>query len=197
MQQYSSGHSQAFELLYTRHRKGLFAFIRRQCNNHAVAEELAHDAWLAVVNRAGSDQQGEGSNTSIGVFKAWLYRTAHNRLVDHWRKHGRSAPAVFEEIRQHDAGCNPDNTGEGRVNEFGESINVISDSSTHGLELDALVKHLETLSSEQLMTLLLKVEGFSHREIAEITSAKQETVKSRLRYATQHLRVAMQVTVKI
>ena len=43
--------------------------------------------------------------------------------------------------------------------------------------------------------MLLKIEGFSQAEIANITDSKQETVKSRLRYATQHLRLSVEANV--
>lgn len=177
MRRYSSGNAEAFDVLYRRHKERVFAFLRRQCNNHAIAEELTHDTWLAVISQVSSDAYQHASYQKAGAFKAWVYRIAHNRLIDHWRKYGQSAAAIFEEINEHSSS--------------------LDDVSAQGLELDAIVKHLEMLSPEQLATLLLKIEGFSYLEIAEITSAKQETVKSRLRYATQNLRTTMQITLKV
>ena len=44
------------------------------------------------------------------------------------------------------------------------------------------------LPQEQRDALLLQEQGFSQRDIAEITGAVEETVKSRLRYARKQLR---------
>jgi len=165
---YARGSSEAFECLYERHKKGLFSFLRRQTNSAAIAEDLAHDTWLAVINRA----DGYIVNAK---FKTWLYRIAHNRLIDRWRKQGSAVHSLFEEVEQtlqaHD-----------------------SNAAIEQIELAQLLENLAALSAEQTTALLLKIEGFSHAEIAQITNSKQETVKSRLRYATQHLRVAMEVS---
>ena len=60
------------------------------------------------------------------------------------------------------------------------------------MELSDILENLKTLSNEQTEALLLKIEGFSYQEIADITSSKTETVKSRLRYATEHLRLQVE-----
>ena len=165
MQAYASGNSHAFEELYCRHKSAVIVFLRRQSDNRAVCEELAHDTWLAVINQVNFYQPS-------AKFKTWLFRIAHNRLVDHWRKHGRSAGVLFEELN--------------------EASLKRDDQSSREFELKQLLKLLDSLSPEQTETMLLKIEGFSHAEIAEITGAKSETVKSRLRYATQHLKGALE-----
>lgn len=165
MRAYSKGQVAAFECLYRRHRNRLFAFLRRQCGNPAVAEDLAHDTWMAVINQAGGYR-------SSARFTSWIFRIAHNRLVDHWRKHGNSVQPLLQEVS--------------------DALST-ADNSTQGLELAELLKNLQILPSEQIETLLLKIEGFSHAEIADITGSKQETVKSRLRYATKALRTSMEV----
>jgi len=163
LSRYTKGQIGAFDCLYARHKRGVFNFLRRQCHNHAVAEELTHDTWLAVINQAGR-------YTAQAKFKTWLYRIANNRLVDYWRKYGSSAKVLFEELSDHPS----------------------EESLTQGIEIEELRASLKVLSPEQTEALLLKIEGFSHAEIADITNAKPETVKSRLRYATRHLRVAME-----
>jgi len=82
MSAYAKGHNHAFEYLYSRHKKRLFNFLQRQCDNRAVCQELTHDTWLAVINRADSYQP-------TANFTTWLFRIAHNRLIDHWRKNGK------------------------------------------------------------------------------------------------------------
>jgi len=167
MKAYANGSTAAFERLYQCNKSALFLFLRRQCNNEAVCEYLAHDTWLAVIRQVDTYQ-------STAKFKTWLFRITHNRLVDYWRKHGASARVLFEEIS--------------------DSVGSTLDTASQGIEVQQLLENLAQLSDEQTEALLLKIEGFSHAEIATISSSKQETVKSRLRYATKRLRVSMELT---
>lgn len=162
---YGRGNALAFEVLYQRHKAALFIFISRQCGSREVSEELSHDAWMAVISQATNFQPN-------AAFKTWLFRIAHNRVVDHWRRHGANAKVLFEELNDVHAAQHT--------------------SVSEGRELKDILSNIQRLSSEQVEALLLKIEGFSHAEIADITNSKTETVKSRLRYATQHLRVQVE-----
>ncbi|RBP48934.1 RNA polymerase sigma-70 factor (ECF subfamily) [Arenicella xantha] len=166
MAAYAKGDAIAFDELYARHKHAVFQFLRRQCPSVQVCEELVQDTWLAVIHGAPNYQP-------TAQFRTWLYRMAHNRLVDHWRRFGSSSNVLFEELS--------------------DALAVLPDTTTREIELDDLLLQLEQLPQEQVETLLLKTAGFSHTEIADITSTKPETVKSRLRYATQRLRVSMGV----
>ena len=166
MAAYAIGDAQAFEELYRRYKRGLFVFLRRQCSNVEVCEELAHDTWMAIIKQASHYQ-------TSAQFKTWLFRIAHNRLVDHWRKHGSSANVLFEELS--------------------DSLSAEQNEVDGQMRIAELLSSLESLSPEQTEAVLLKIEGFSHAEIADITNAKQETVKSRLRYAAKHLQLSMEI----
>ena len=168
---YAQGDTNAFEILYSRYKKSLFNHIRRQCSNSSIAEELGHDVWLAVIKQANSFEPK-------ALFKTWLYRIAHNRLVDYWRKNSHSKDVLLDDLFQQ----------QHNISNYNE------DQSSELIEIEELLNLLNELSAEQTNTLLLKVEGFSHAEIAQITQTKQETVKSRLRYATKHLRLSVRAT---
>ena len=60
------------------------------------------------------------------------------------------------------------------------------------LSMDLLLA-LESLSKDQQQAFLLKESGFSRTEIARVTGANEETIKSRLRYATGHLQRTLEV----
>lgn len=167
MSAYASGNAQAFEQLYMRYKRGLFVFLQRQCSDASVCEELAHDTWMAIIRQSGNYEKS-------AKFKTWLFRIAHNRLVDHWRKFGSNASVLFEELQ--------------------DSLSIEQAEVDSQMQVAELLSNLESLSAEQTEALLLKIDGFSHAEIAEITNAKQETVKSRLRYAVKHLRLSMGVS---
>lgn len=168
IKQYGKGHAEAFDSLYRRHKDKLFGFLKRQCNSTEIAEELAHDAWIAVINQASNYQPHY-------KFVTWIYRIAHNRLIDHWRKNGHSAQALFDEIQV-------------------QQLTQTEGDQLQTIEINDLFDSLTQLSAEQMEVVLLRIEGFTHDEIATITNSKKETVKSRLRYATKHLRAAMEAT---
>ena len=60
------------------------------------------------------------------------------------------------------------------------------------LSMDLLLA-LESLSKEQQQAFLLREEGFSRREIAVMTDTNEETIKSRIRYASTHLKRILEV----
>ncbi len=174
MEQYRDGNARAFDLLYERHKGGIYRYLLRQCNNAATAEELFQDVWMNLVR---SHQR----YTVQAKFTTYLYRMAHNRLIDYYRKSSRGLPVSFE-----DAAC-PD-------------LEVIADPSTPDpsqvLELqeqgEILRSHMKHLPEAQLEAFLLREEsGLRLEEIAEITGVNVETAKSRLRYAVTKLKSAM------
>ena len=193
---YANSETQAFELLYSRHKKPLFNYLRRQCSNISIAEELAHDVWLAVIKQANSFE-------AKALFKTWLYRIAHNRLVDYWRKNGHSQQVLLSDLAEKTNSQSSGLHGSGLhgfgLHGFGSqspSLDSLSsqDRSSEFIEIEQLLNAVTTLSADQTNAVLLKIEGFTHAEIAQITRSKQETVKSRLRYATKHLRLSMEAS---
>lgn len=156
MQAYQGGDVAAFELLYRRHKDGLFAFLYRGCPRPAVVEELAQDSWMAVVDGAARYQPS-------AKFRTWLYQIAHNRQVDYWRRRDNRHTSLEEA---------PEPLAESPAEPVRERV------------LDAI----GTLPRDQKDALLLQEQGFSLADIAAITGAGEETVKSRLRYARRQLR---------
>ncbi len=156
---YQRGDSGAFESLYYRHKDGLFTFLYRSCARRAIVEELAQDAWFAVVNGA-QEYRAEAR------FKTWLYQIARNRLYDFWRRR--------------------DNTHQG-LEAAPESATEDPETPADDLQ-QLLMAAVAKLPGEQRDSLLLQEQGFSLGEIARITGDPEETVKSRLRYARKRLR---------
>ncbi|MCV6625831.1 MAG: sigma-70 family RNA polymerase sigma factor [Cellvibrionaceae bacterium] len=159
---FGRGDSLAFEQLYLRHKDPLFGFIYRSLNDRHRVEDLAHETWLGVINSAARYQPE-------AAFKTWLFSIAHRKLVDHWRQQGRwqdvaSALAARGELAT--------------VREAPERL----ENQRLSEEL------LAQLPPAQRQALLLQQQGFSLTEIAEISAAKVETIKSRLRYAMAKLR---------
>lgn len=171
---YRDGDAGAFDALYARHKGGLYRYLLRQCRNAAAAEELFQDVWMNLIRaRSGYSVQAK--------FTTYLYRLAHNRLIDHYRKNSHVAMVSFEE-------------------EDREAIMELPDERERPQDeaLDAkrqagrLMELIASLPEPQREAFLLQQEsGMSVEEIAQATGVTRETAKSRLRYAMVKLRQGM------
>lgn len=168
---YAAGDMGAFEQLYGRHRGPLYRFLMRQLRNQALADEFFQDVWQRVVTaRAGWKPEA--------AFGTWLFRIAHNRLNDHWRAL-RHRPAAPEDADERTARVPDPHTPERTLSEFEER---------RRLQLA-----MDELPDEQREVLLLRLEQeLTLEEIGDITGVGRETVKSRLRYAMDKLRMRLQ-----
>src|SRR5208283_2914967 len=92
---YRDGDAAAFEELFRRHRAALFRYLLRQCAA-GIAEELSQDCWGNVI-------RARRNYTASAKFTTWLFRIAHNRLIDHFRSHQRSALASYDDAETQDA----------------------------------------------------------------------------------------------
>nr|WP_041770351.1 RNA polymerase sigma factor [Pseudomonas resinovorans] len=170
LRRYRNGDAEAFGVLYARHRLGLYRFLCGLSGDASLAEEIFQETWLNLI-RSDSEQRGQAS------FKTWLYQIARNRLIDHWRKHGRQQgrEETFDEVLHGDAlpGSSPDPERELSLSQDQQRLRAA----------------LDELPGEQREVFLLRAHGdLELTEIAELTRTPAETVKSRLRYALQKLR---------
>ena len=169
---YRDGDAAAFERLYARHRTRLYRYLANQCGDARLAEELYQDIWLKVIN-ARSDYE------PLAKFSTWLFRIAHNRLLDHYRQHARQSLVTYDDEGLDDI-PGPAEDNPARLAE------------RHALAV-RIADALEALPAAQREAFLLAEEsGLSLEEIATATAVGRETVKSRLRYAVGKLRAALE-----
>lgn len=174
MLRYRDGDAQAFDTLYQRYQRPLYSYFYRQCGNSAIAEELYQDIWMNLI-RARERYE------VTAKFKTYIYRLAHNRLIDHYRKNSRATAVSYEEQIDYD-------------DALIDSYNAVTPERKYSGEqmLQTLVELIESLPEEQKEAFILKEEsGMSIDEIAEVTQVKAETAKSRVRYAFNKIRKGM------
>lgn len=165
MKKFSQGSHVSFEILYGRYKDAIFRFVMKSLLDASSAEDVCHESWLAVIDNA------ERFHAQAGIknpFKQWLYRIAHNKLIDHWRRANK-----YSELQ-----AEPSLAEEG----LGEA-----DTLEQYLRWNEVSKFLAQLPTVQQQCYLLQLEGFSLAEIAKISGSEVETVKSRLRYAKKKL----------
>ena len=81
----------AFRTVYTMTSAKLFGICLRICADRQGAEDVLHDVYLTIWNRAGGYQPGRASPIS------WLATIARNRAIDWRRRQGRGRSAPVEE----------------------------------------------------------------------------------------------------
>ncbi|MGD8347243.1 MAG: sigma-70 family RNA polymerase sigma factor [Lysobacterales bacterium] len=165
MADWAAGKFGAFEALYERHRGPLYRYVLRQVNEPATANDLYQGSWEKVIRARGSWRPD-------APFRAWLYRIAHNHVVDHFR---RQRPQT--ELQ-------PDTM---------ESPGAGPEQALGREHREARLKMaLAQLSPKQREAVLLKLDGgLDLQSIADVLGVKRETAKSRLRYAVAQLKEAL------
>jgi RNA polymerase sigma-70 factor (ECF subfamily) len=174
---YAAGDAGAFDLLYARHKGGMYRYLLRHCGNAGTADELFQDVWMSVI-------RARVAYVPSARFTTWLYRIAHHRLIDHWRARG-AAEFVSADPDDDDPGPLAAHAGP-----RGDEPEVRAGAD----ELRArLAAALAALPPPQRDAFLLHQEGgLELAEIAALTGEGVETIKSRIRYALAKLRAALE-----
>lgn len=176
MQAYAAGDAAAFEPLYARHKGGVYRYLLRHCGNGGTADEMFQDVWMSVI-------RARGSYVPSARFATWLYRIAHNRVIDHWRAQGA---AEFVAADPDDGDADPLAAIPGPR---GDEPEVRAAGREQSARVAAA---LARLPPPQRDAFLLHQEGeLELSEIAALTGAGVETIKSRIRYALAKLRVEL------
>lgn len=156
------GTKSAFEELYARYSKELLAFIYRMVNrNEAAAQDILHDVFVVIIekpDRFDTDRR----------FRSWIYTVATNSCRKFHRQsatHRSDTPAAAHQSSD-------------------EQPNLRDRTYFNA----SLAQALDRLSSEHKEVFILKHQRHrSIKEIADILSIPEGTVKSRLFTATRQL----------
>jgi RNA polymerase sigma-70 factor (ECF subfamily) len=168
MLRYRDGDVAAFEILYRRHNDGLYRYLLRLCQHRDTAEDIFQEAWGKIV-------KARESYRPTARFTTFLYRVAHNCFIDHVRRNKRHAA-----------------TSDAEPDRQPSSVDLPEMQVERQLARQRLEAALKDLPDEQRDVFLLREEaGLSLDEIAAVTDSNRETAKSRLRYAVNKLRAAI------
>jgi len=169
MLRYKDGDTAAFETLYKRHNDALYRYLLRLCRHRATAEDIFQDVWGKII-------KARSSYRPTAKFTTFMYRVAHNCFIDHVRRNKRHSNNTELEPDLHA--------------DTSESPDTITERC---LARERLILALRDLPEEQRDAFLLYEEaGLSIDQIASVTGSNRETAKSRLRYAVNKLRVAIE-----
>jgi RNA polymerase sigma factor (sigma-70 family) len=149
------GYDEAFRAIHDRYRQRLFAYTRQMLGgSRSDAEDVLQDVFLRAYGALRNDDRPV-------TLRAWLYRVAHNRCIDHLRRPVPAAAEVYDLSRppEHDP---PDET-ERRE------------------DLRRLVQDVQRLPEQQRSALLMReLDGLTYAELADALRTSIPAIKSLL-----------------
>lgn len=164
------GDASSFAGLYERFHDKIFRYVYFKTGNPNDAEDITEDVFLRMLESINSFRwKGH-------PFSSWLFRIAHNLIVDHFRKRSRQKNTPLE-----DAG-------------------ELAGASSHQLEADLDIKlsvervqlAMEGLTDLQKEVMSLRfAAGLSVRETAEAVGKRENAVKALQHAAIKKLRVLL------
>lgn len=179
MVRYQQGEVRAFEILLTRHRKPVYNFILRFVQSRELAEDLLQETFLRVIKSAGNYQRQ-------AKFTTWLYTIARNLCVDQSRR------AKHRKAQSLDAPLSS-SADSGTLLDVVAGDAMPSDRLAVSSEIQqTLQRALANLSEDQREVFLMReFLDMPFKDIAEVVGASENTVKSRMRYALEKLRLEL------
>ena len=171
------GHDAAFRELVRRYERPVFSLLYRMVRDRALAEDLAQETFIKVLN-------GIKSYRPEFKFSSWIFKIANNAAIDHLRRKsidtlsldGAPGAETADQIRA--TSLQLDSRGESPLSEV------------ENRELGtAIERAIARLRPEYRSCILLRhVEGYSYEEIAESLDLPLGTVKTYIHRARNELR---------
>lgn len=160
------GDQRAFRELYTHYSSWLFAVCMRYSNTSDDAQDALQEAFIDVFKNL--KQYSRESD-----FKAWIKRIAvHRSLSQHRKKNAK----VYAQMKD----------------EISDSCSLHNDLM-ESLAADEILFYIKKLSPgrQQIFTAYF-IEGYSHKEIAQLLGISEGTSKSQLHDAKRELKIALE-----
>ena len=157
--------------LFQQHYPRIYNYLRYRVN----VSEDAEDLIATVFERAFTHR--EQFDPTKGTFSTWLFRIAHNALVDHYRAHERRSAWETGDELTHDL-VTPEPSLEARI--------------VQKETIMRMLQNLVRLSERDQEIISLKFAGkLKNKELGEILNMKQKTVSVALLRAMRRLRQQM------
>jgi RNA polymerase sigma-70 factor, ECF subfamily len=141
--------------LYDRHFSGIYRYCYRRTRHQADAEDLTEQVFLKMVDSI------ERYRPRGLAFSSWLYRIAHNLLVDRYRRSGREAMELSAELPDRGAHADP------------------ATLLQHSEDRRRLFEAIRQLTAEQQQLITMRfIDGLEVEEIARLTGRRSGAIHS-------------------
>jgi len=162
----ASGDCEAFGQVYTIYLDRIYRYVFHQLKDKMAAEDLTGEifvkAWRAIGSYKGGRRTGDWSRQVLS-FSAWLYRIAHNQVIDHFR------------ARQPNVSLDREVLGNA---EIVDNIVDPEQEAERSLMQQEVLELVSYLPPDQKQVIILKfIEGLDNREIEQITGKSQGAIR--------------------
>jgi RNA polymerase sigma factor (sigma-70 family) len=153
---FRAGSDEAFSAIHERYRQRLFAYVRQMlgAGPRQDAEDVLQDVFVRAYGALRADERAVH-------LRAWLYRVAHNRCIDHMRRPVPSPADLFEVSRK--------------------PLHDPIEEAQRRADLSQLVEDVGRLPEQQRSALLMReIDGMSYADLAVALDVTVPAVKSLL-----------------
>ena len=159
----------ALGALYDQYVEKIYSYIYHRVGQVEVAEDLTGLAFMRMLEAI---RMGRAWRSS---FSGWLYRIAHNLVIDHYRKRGRASFVDIDEVTAESPDGEPSHSVEAR------------------LDSERLRRALDQVTEEQAQVITLRfMDGLSIAETAAVMSKTEGAIKALQYRAVMALRRVME-----
>ena len=165
LNQLRNGSEQAFSKIYDLYSKPLYRNILYLVKDEDIAQEILQDLFLKLwLKRERIDPEKK--------WLSYLYESANRMVIDHFRKVAKDQRMINHLILT-------------TVDHVTNAEDKLIDKETHAL----LAKAIEHLPPQRkLVFKLCKMEGKSHKEVAELLGISTHTISNQIKAANKSLK---------
>ena len=169
---YVKGENQAFDVLVERYKDRVYSYIYHSVKNEDLADDIFQDTFVKAITTIN-----QGRYTENGKFLPWIFRIAHNLIIDSFR----------QEKSENTQSCDVEDVDILNRKDLSESTieeQIVTE------QIYQAVKHLvHALPKSQRDVLTMRYyKNMSFKEIAESTNVSINTALGRMRYAILNMR---------
>lgn len=155
--------------LYDRYEVKIFTYIYRRTGDESLAEDLTSQVFLKMLESI-RDQKAWRSS-----FSGWLYRIAHNLVIDHYRRKGRQSAVELDDTTP-----------------LAAERQSLESQVEQSLDAERLRAAIRRLTEEQAEVVSLRfLEGYSINEVAAMMNRSEGAIKALQYRAVATLRTLM------
>lgn len=141
-------------MLYHMYYRNMLGVSMRYCHNQQEAEDIVQEGFYTIFSKFRQFKE-------TGPLEAWMRRIMVNTAIDHYRKNGKTTHVEIQEGKSESDGLSVD---------FPENMTA-----------EKILEVMRTLPNGYLQVFnLYAIEGYSHREIAEMLGVSVNTSKTQL-----------------
>ncbi len=183
VKQAKNGDSAAFGELYSENSEKLLKYIKSMNVKQADAEDIMSETFMDAMTHIGDLKNDE-------AFSSWLFTIAKRKVYAQTKDNAKRVDAVISEDSAYSDGVSElaDRTAYENEDIYGNTVMLPSDYAENEEIRGLVVETINSLSEEQRTVVYgYYYDGKNSLELADELGISENTVRSRLKYAKQHI----------